>query len=92
MVMNLLHNAIRHSPARGRVEASVTASNGFVEIAVVDGGPGVPEADRARIFERFVRLDAARSRPGGAGLGLPSARCIAASGPSGSTFLVRLPR
>jgi len=102
MVMNLLHNAIRHSPARGRVEASVTASNGFVEIAVVDGGPGVPEADRARIFERFVRLDAARSRPGGAGLGLPIARCIAeahggrltlaASGPSGSTFLVRLPR
>ena len=101
MLMNLLDNAVRHTPGEGHVEARLAATDEFVEITVSDEGPGVPPADRERIFERFVRVDAARSRPGGAGLGLPIARCIAEahggvlalaqSGPPGSTFLVRLP-
>ena len=101
MLMNLLDNAVRHTPPERHVEARLAARDGVVEIAVKDEGPGVPPEDRQRIFERFVRVDAARSRPGGAGLGLPIARCIAEahggtlalvdSGPSGSTFVVRLP-
>jgi signal transduction histidine kinase len=101
MLMNLLDNAIRHTPREGAVEACLTGGDGVVEIAVSDGGPGVPPEDRERIFERFVRVDAARSRAGGAGLGLPIARCIAEahwgtlslerSGPAGSTFIARLP-
>jgi signal transduction histidine kinase len=83
------------------VAVCLTLPDGAVEIRVSDEGPGVPPAERERIFERFVRLDAARGRPGGAGLGLPIARCIAEahggtlvladSGPAGSTFRVRLP-
>lgn len=101
MLMNLLDNAVRHTPPEGHVEARLAVLDDVVEIAVTDEGPGVPPGDRDRIFERFVRVDAARSRPGGAGLGLPIARCIAEahggtlaleeSGPSGSMFLVRLP-
>jgi heavy metal sensor kinase len=101
MLMNLLENAVRHTPAGGRVLARLAVLDGVVEVAVRDEGPGVPVSERERIFERFVRVDAARSRPGGAGLGLPIARCLAEahagtlelaeSGPSGSTFLVRLP-
>jgi heavy metal sensor kinase len=101
MLMNLLDNAVRHTRAGGQVEARLGVFDGVVEVAVKDEGPGVPPEDRERIFERFVRADAARSRPGGAGLGLPIARCIAEAhggtlalaenGPPGSTFLVRLP-
>lgn len=102
MLMNLLDNAIRHTPPGGHVTAALTVNDGFHEISVSDTGSGVPLEDRDRIFERFVRLDPARSRPGGAGLGLPIARCIAEAhggtlaledgGPPGSTFLARLPR
>ncbi|MEV7086988.1 HAMP domain-containing sensor histidine kinase [Streptomyces sp. NPDC093085] len=73
---NLLDNAQRH--AAGSVEASVRREGGWVVLAVADDGAGVPEAERERIFERFVRLDEARSRDdGGAGLGLAIARDIA---------------
>jgi heavy metal sensor kinase len=102
MLMNLLDNAIRHTPAGGQVDAAVHAAAGHVEISVVDTGGGVPISERDRIFERFVRLDPSRQRPGGAGLGLPIARCIAEahggtltlaeSTPAGSRFLVSLPR
>jgi signal transduction histidine kinase len=75
VVRNLVDNAARH--ARGRVALSLAEREGTVTFAVEDDGPGVPPADRARVFERFVRLDDARARPGtdaadtaGAGLGL----------------------
>ncbi|PVE12253.1 sensor histidine kinase [Streptomyces scopuliridis] len=74
---NLLDNAQRHALAS--VTASVYRAGGQVVLAVADDGSGVPEAERERIFERFVRLDDARSRDdGGAGLGLAIARDVAA--------------
>ncbi|MGX1117905.1 signal transduction histidine kinase [Streptomyces ambofaciens] len=76
VLANLLDNAQRH--ARSAVEVSVRRDGDAVVVAVADDGDGVPAADRERIFERFVRLDAARSRDdGGAGLGLAIARDVA---------------
>lgn len=72
VVRNLVENAIGHAATSVRVEVA----DGLV--AVVDDGPGVPAADRERAFARFVRLDAARARPGGgSGLGLAIAREVA---------------
>ncbi|WP_445444885.1 sensor histidine kinase [Clavibacter sp. km3a] len=74
---NLLQNAARYARAEVRVEAEV-ADAGTVRITVADDGPGVPDADRERIFDRLVRLDDGRDRHvGGAGLGLPIARALA---------------
>lgn len=79
LVRNLADNAVRHS--RGRVAIGVTPSDGYVFVTIEDDGTGVPAEERERIFERFVRLDEARSRDaGGSGLGLAIARGIAASG------------
>jgi signal transduction histidine kinase len=76
VLANLLDNAQRH--ARSAVEVSVRREGDLAVVAVADDGEGVPAADRERIFERFVRLDAARSRDdGGAGLGLAIARDVA---------------
>jgi heavy metal sensor kinase len=101
LVLNLLENAVKHTQEHGRICLSLRVTNGSVAIGVSDTGCGVASADRQRIFERFVRLDAARDAEGGAGLGLPIARWIAEShhgtltlddsGPSGSTFVARLP-
>ncbi|MEU3899557.1 ATP-binding protein [Streptomyces sp. NPDC045251] len=76
VLANLLDNAQRH--ARSAVEVSVRRDGEAAVVAVADDGEGVPAADRERVFERFVRLDAARSRDdGGAGLGLAIARDVA---------------
>jgi signal transduction histidine kinase len=99
LVVNLLHNAIQHTLAGGAVAVALEAEADGVKIRVADGGSGVPEADRARIFDRFVRLDEARSGAG-TGLGLPIAKWVTevhggtltleTTGPSGSTFCARL--
>jgi signal transduction histidine kinase len=76
LVRNLLENARHH--AHHRVVVSVTEEYSRVVLAVADDGPGVPVAERERIFERFVRLDAARGRDaGGTGLGLAIVKSIA---------------
>ncbi|MET9968817.1 HAMP domain-containing sensor histidine kinase [Streptomyces sp. NPDC006356] len=76
VLTNLLDNAARH--ARSAITLTVDRQGEWVVVAVADDGDGVAEADRERIFERFVRLDEARSRDdGGAGLGLAIAREIA---------------
>lgn len=85
LVRNLADNAVRHS--RGRVAIGVVPADGHVFVMVEDDGAGVPVEERERIFERFVRLDEARSRDaGGSGLGLAIARGIAVS--AGGTLMV----
>ena len=72
---NLVDNAIRYSAADGRVEIATTYNDGEVLIAVTDDGVGIPKEHLSRIFERFYRVDAARSRAaGGTGLGLAIAK------------------
>jgi signal transduction histidine kinase len=80
VVRNLVDNAARH--AAGRVSLSLAEDGGTVTLAVEDDGPGVPPAERERVFERFVRLDDARARDGGgSGLGLAIvAELVAAHG------------
>ena len=73
VVANLLDNAVRH--AASSVRLSVTADGAYQMISVSDDGPGIPAADRERVFDRFTRLDDARARDaGGSGLGLAIVR------------------
>ncbi|OBF52845.1 two-component sensor histidine kinase [Mycobacterium sp. 852002-50816_SCH5313054-b] len=75
---NLLDNARRYTPAGGAINVDLRASDHTAEVTVTDTGPGIPDDERDRIFERLVRLDAGRARDhGGAGLGLPIARALA---------------
>ncbi len=101
-VHNLIANAIQYSPDGGRVGIGVSNVDGVVEIAVTDQGVGIPENERDRVFERFFRIDSARSRnTGGTGLGLSIVKHVVQnhggdvrvwSQPgSGSTFTIRLP-
>ncbi len=99
VVRNLLDNAARH--ARSQVELSLTESTTDVTLTVVDDGPGIPDADRQRVFERFARVDDARGRDGdgGAGLGLAIVHdvvvahggSVAVENTPGAAFTVVLP-
>jgi signal transduction histidine kinase len=73
LILNLLENALAHTPKGGCVTVGLTADTDAAQISVTDSGPGVPREDRERVFERFVRL-ADRATHTGAGLGLPIAR------------------
>ncbi|HIZ98069.1 MAG TPA: two-component sensor histidine kinase [Candidatus Janibacter merdipullorum] len=101
-VRNLVGNAIAYSDGGTSVGVGARLHGDTVEIAVTDQGSGVPESEQSRIFERFYRMDAARSRAtGGTGLGLSIVKHICANhggdvqvwsdGVHGSTFTIRLP-
>ncbi|WP_338749963.1 sensor histidine kinase [Janibacter alittae] len=101
-VRNLVGNAIAYSDADTSIGVGARLVDETVEIAVTDQGSGVPEAEQSRIFERFYRMDMARSRAtGGTGLGLSIVKHICANhggdvrvwsdGQHGSTFTIRLP-
>ena len=101
-IHNLIENAINYSPDATRVAIGVTEVDGICEISVSDQGIGIPEKDIERIFERFYRVDAARSRiTGGTGLGLSIVKHVVTNHGgdisvwsvegAGSTFTIRLP-
>jgi two-component system phosphate regulon sensor histidine kinase PhoR len=101
VITNLVHNAVKFSPAGTTVEAGVSIDGEEVTAWVEDHGVGIEAADQARIFERFYKADRTRTSGGGTGLGLAIARHIVeghggtigvASEPgTGSTFTIRLP-
>ncbi|WP_394648041.1 ATP-binding protein [uncultured Sphingomonas sp.] len=74
--LNLVGNALTHSPAGSRVTVAVTREADAMRLTVTDDGPGIPEAARATALRRFGRLDASRNRPGH-GLGLPLVEAVA---------------
>ncbi len=100
-LVNLLENALRYSPSDTPVELTVARAGGNLIFAVEDRGPGIPQAERERIFEAFYRPSGLPDRPAGTGLGLTIARTLAeAQGGSvryatrpdgGSRFELRLP-
>jgi len=101
-IHNLLENAINYSPPNTKVSISSDIHGDIVEITVTDQGMGIPEVELERIFERFYRVDQARSREkGGTGLGLPIVKHVASnhggdvkvwsSQNVGSSFAIRLP-
>ena len=101
-IHNLVENAINYSPDATRVAIGVNEADGICEISVSDQGIGIPEKDLERIFERFYRVDAARSRiTGGTGLGLSIVKHVVTNHGgdisvwsvegAGSTFTIRLP-
>lgn len=73
---NLIDNAIKYTPAGGKVEVGARVVGETAEIVVADNGPGIPDADRDRVQERFVRLEASRNSVG-SGLGLSLVRAVA---------------
>jgi heavy metal sensor kinase len=80
LMLNLIENAVRYTPPGGRVCVSAMAQNGSAVLSVSDTGIGIPEEQIPLIFDRFYRVDKARSRAeGGAGLGLAIAKYIAES-------------
>ena len=101
-IQNLVENAVNYSPEGTKVTVSSTVEDGIVTITVIDQGIGIPESEKDRIFERFYRVDPARSRQsGGTGLGLSIVKHVATNHGGevsvwsvedvGSTFSLKLP-
>lgn len=102
-LVNLIDNAVKYSPVKGQIRVRVTDKDGHAQIEVQDNGPGIPHEHRGRIFERFYRVDKARTHAeGGSGLGLSIAQwAVSVSGgridvqsapEHGAIFRVSLPR
>jgi two-component system phosphate regulon sensor histidine kinase PhoR len=103
VLLNLLENAVKYTPAGGRITVAAAAAGDRTRIAVADDGPGIEPRHRERLFERFYRVDPGRSREmGGTGLGLAIAKHLTAAmggrigmdpaTPRGSVFWILLPR
>jgi two-component system phosphate regulon sensor histidine kinase PhoR len=102
VLRNLMENASNYSPEGATIEVSSSRSGSMIDLLVADRGPGIPDADLDRVFERFYRVDRSRARdPGGTGLGLSIVRHLVAlhggtvsaanRDGGGAVFTVRLP-
>ena len=102
IMMNLLSNGINYTPEGGRVTVKVDGDDDHIRIRISDTGIGIPKKDLTRIFERFYRVDKARSRSsGGTGLGLSIVKhlvelhkgtiAVDSTVGAGSTFTIELP-
>ena len=102
ILRNLIENAVNYTPDGGAIELSLRPSRqDSFELTVADTGPGLPDGDLLRVFERFYRVDKSRARPGGTGLGLAIVKHLvqvlggavtAGNQPEGGAiFTVRLP-
>ena len=103
LLLNLIDNAIKYTPEGGRVTVNQFTKNDEIVIEVIDNGVGIPKEDQSKIFQRFYRVDKARSRSvGGTGLGLAITKHIVHSLKGsiglesqlgeGSKFIVKLPK
>ncbi len=102
IVRNLLENAVNYAPDGAAIRLAARVADDGVALVVEDSGPGIPDEDLARVFERFYRVDKARTRPGGTGLGLAIVRHLvelhggtvrASNRPEGGArFTITLPR
>jgi signal transduction histidine kinase len=100
-LVNLMENALIYSPANSTVNVSALASGTQVLVSVEDSGPGVPDAEKSHVFEKFFRGEASASAPGGTGLGLAIASEVVRShkgsltvedvAPNGARFVMSLP-
>jgi two-component system OmpR family sensor kinase len=103
LILNIVDNAVRYAPSNSAIRVALDLAGSRYAVSVSDDGPGIPAEIQPHIFERFYRVDAARThgKDGGAGLGLSLARWIArvhggdvelaASSRAGSTFVISLP-
>jgi two-component system phosphate regulon sensor histidine kinase PhoR len=77
VITNVMHNAVKFTPKNGQIRITATCDDQMATVRIKDTGPGIPPQDRARVFERFYQVDAARSvQTGGSGLGLSIAKHI----------------
>ena len=100
-ILNVLHNAVKNSPEDGTISVRISHDNNQAKISITDSGPGIPLEHRQKIFDRFYRVDLARTRDtGGAGLGLSIAKWAVQvqggdirieDGGEGATFSIELP-
>jgi len=102
IIHNLIDNALKYTPDGGEIRLTLTAERSYAVLTVTDNGVGIPQEDQAHIFDRFYRVDKARSRAtGGTGLGLSIVQemvtmhggeiAVESAPGMGSTFTVRLP-
>jgi two-component system sensor histidine kinase ResE len=99
-LQNLAANALRHTPAGGRIQLESVLTDGRIHVRVRDSGPGIPEQHLPLIFDRFYKADTARKAAGGSGLGLSIVKAIverhggsiSAANEGGAVFDIALPR
>lgn len=101
VLINLLENAIKYTPSDGHIKVKARAEGELVRISVEDNGSGIPEADRERVFDKFMRLKNGQGNPGGLGVGLAFCKLaveghggkiwVEAASEKGSVFVFTLP-
>jgi two-component system, NtrC family, sensor histidine kinase KinB len=90
VLINLMENAIKYTPFEGKLKLSAETDGEFVRISVQDNGPGIPESDRERIFDKFTRLKNSKNGPSGLGVGLAFCK-LAVKGHGGKIWVEPAP-